>query len=787
MKKIIKYIAYGLLGAFALLIVVVSYVAATFNPNDYKDIIVKLVQEKKQRTLDLQGDIKLTFWPKLGADLGKVKLSEHNNSPKEFASIDSAKVSLALLPLLKKELVIDTIYIDGLNVTIIRHKDGTTNFDDLISKDEEESQQIKFDVDGVRVSNTQVRFIDEMNDAQYAINHFNLKTGHVALAQPFDIDTNFNIKAQKPAVDAQIAVSGSFMADVENKHYIAKKLDASIRGNVATLNNADITLTGDLDAKPENMELLIDGLKFAIKGNKEGANLAFDLSAPKLTVQKDVVTGKQADISFKQEIGSDNLKVSLALADVKGSPQAVKSSGVTGELSSTQGSRHIEGKFSSPFTGNIEKLIFDLPKLAGNLNITDPALPKGAIQGSFNLNLHSDLKQEKINTDLTIDVDDLHLKGNVGIANFSNPVYQFDLDLNKLDADKYITKSDKSADNKSGDTAIDLSALKKLNAQGSLHIGDLKVANIKTNDVNLKLNANQGVAELAPFSANLYQGKMNGSLRVDARNTPSIAFKQTMSNIAIEPLLMDAINNDMLSGKGTLNLDITTQGNTVNALKKSLNGNAAINLADGAVKGIDIAGTIRGVKDKLNFMKQSNVTGDKTKKTDFAEMSASFIIKNGVAHNEDLNIKAPLFRIAGEGDVDIANQTINYTAKPTVVNSLKGQGGSDLGILNGLTIPIKVTGTFAKPNYALDFSGLAAGIAKNKLLENVGGAKGDAIKGLISGNKADAIKSLISGGNKAAPTQEAAPTGDTSAQTPPPPASTPEEKVKKKLNKILGF
>ena len=104
--------------------------------------------------------------------------------------------------------------------------------------------------------------------------------------------------------------------------------------------------------------------------------------------------------------------------------------------------------------------------------------------------------------------------------------------------------------------------------------------------------------------------------------------------------------------------------------------------------------------------------------------------------------------------------------------------------MNGLTIPIKVTGSFTKPNYAIDFSGLAAGIAKNKLLENVGGSKGDAIKGLISGNKADAIKSLIGGSNKAAPTQEAAPTGDTAT---PPPANTPEEKVKKKLNKILGF
>jgi AsmA protein len=783
MNKILKFSAYGLLGIVALLAIVLGYVAATFNPNDYKSLIVKLVQEKKQRTLELEGDIKLTFWPKLGADLGKVSLSEHN-SDKQFASIDHAQVSLALLPLLKKELVVDTIYIDGVKATIIRHKDGTTNFDDLMSKDDDESQQIKFDVDGVRVSDTDVRFIDEMNDAQYAIKQFNLKTGHVALAQPFDVDTNFNIKAQKPAIDAKIAISGNFMADVENKHYVAKKLDASINGSVASLRSANITLAGDADVKPQTMELLVDGLKFALKGEQEGTKLALNLSAPKLTVQKDVVTGKQADINFSQEKGNDKINANLALTDVKGSPQAVQSSGVKGELSATQGTRHIEGKFSSPFTGNIEKLVFDLPKLAGNLNITDPALPKGAMQGSFNLNLHSDLKQEKVNTDLVIDVDDLHLKGNIGIASFSNPIYQFNLDLNKLDADKYITKSGKSADNKSSDTPIDLSALKKLNTQGLLHIGDLKVANIKTNDVNLKLNANQGVAELAPFSANLYQGKMNGSLKVDARNTPSIAFKQSMSDITIEPLLVDAINNDMLSGKGTLNTDITAQGNTVNALKKSLNGNAAINLADGAVKGIDIAGTIRGVKDKLNLMKQSNVTGDKSKKTDFAEMSASFIIKNGVAHNEDLNIKAPLFRIGGEGDVDIANQTINYTAKPTIVNSLKGQGGSDLSLLNGLTIPIKVTGTFAKPNYALDFSGLAAGIAKNKLLENVGGVKADAVKSLISGNKADAIKSLISGSNKTAPTQEAAPANDT---TPPPPASTPEEKVKKKLNKILGF
>ena len=770
MKKTLKYTALGLLGLAVVLLIVVGIFAATFNPNDYKPMIVKLVQEKKQRTLHLDGDIKLSFWPKLGADLGKISLSEHNGN-KEFASINSAKVSLALLPLLKKQLVVDHIYVDGVNANIVRFKDGATNFDDLMSKDKEESEQIKFDVDGVNVSNTSLNFSDEMNNAKYSISKFNLETGHVALARPFDLKTNFKFQASNPKVNADFKLSGNFMADVDAKHYVAKDLEANITGNLATLNNANITLAGSVDAKPENMELLVDGLKFGLSGNQAGADLALNLAAPNLTVQKNVVTGKQATVNFSQTKGKDVTKANLSLADIKGSPQAVQSSGVTGEISSTQGARQIEGKFSSPLTGNIEKLIFDLPKLGGNLHITDPSLPKGAMQGTFNLKIHSDLKQEKVNTDLVIDVDDLHIKGNVGIASFSNTVIQFNLDLNKLDADIYITKSDKPADTNSGDTPIDLSALKKLNAAGSLHIGDLKVANIKTSDVNLKLNASQGLVELAPFSANLYQGKMNGSLKVDARNTPSISFKQNMNGIAIGPLMVDAINNDMLNGKGTLNLDITTTGNTVNALKKSLNGTAAVNLADGAVKGIDIAGTLRSVKDKLNVMKQTSAVSDKSKKTDFSEMIASFTFKNGVAHNEDLSIKAPLFRIGGNGDIDIGIETINYIAKPTIVGSLKGQGSSDLDMMNGLTIPVKVTGSFAKPSYNIDYSGVAASIAKNKLLEGVGGKKADALKSLLGLPKAD---SGNAGNQNSAPASNTAP-------------ATVEDKAKKKLNKLLGF
>ncbi len=142
MNKLIKYALYGIGGIVLLALLVAGYFAATFNPNDYKDDIIKLVKEKKDRTLTIDGDIGLSFWPKIGADLGKISISEHKSNT-EFASVNSVKVALAVLPLLKKQLVVDTVYVDGAKANIIKYKDGTTNFDDLLSKDEEESETIR--------------------------------------------------------------------------------------------------------------------------------------------------------------------------------------------------------------------------------------------------------------------------------------------------------------------------------------------------------------------------------------------------------------------------------------------------------------------------------------------------------------------------------------------------------------------------------------------------------------------------------------------------------------------
>lgn len=895
MNKLLKYAAYALGGLIVLALVVVGIVAATFNPNDYKPMIVKLVEEKKQRTLNIEGDIKLAFWPKIGANLGRISISEHK-SDKEFAAVDGLKVSLALLPLLKKELIVDTIYVDGARANIVRYEDGTTNYDDLLSEDESESEQIKFDVDGVIVTDSAITYTDLQAGNEIKLSKFNLETGHVALAEPFDVSTDFELSAKQPELNIAANIQGNFMADPEQKHFVAKGLDASVQGDLAGGKGVVVKLSGDVDAKPETMEFLVDGLKLAMTGDFDGAKVAVDLAAPALVVQEDEVSGKEARLSLTQEKGSDSVKANLVLADVKGSPKALQSSGISGDINAKQGARTVQGKFSSPFSGNLEQLVFDLPKLAGNLDVKDPALPGGAMKGDFALKLHADVKQEQVKSDfnLAIDttrlngdvavagfkqpnikfnlnadtldlnkllgqpaaktektaqggdskpadlsalkslllegkvsiatiiydkyrlsglnmgikadgerlnvspfavkLDESQIKGSFGISRFEKPIYHFDVDIDKLDADRYIAKSEtkpaEAAGKPATDTPIDLSALKSINANGELRIGWLNLANVKSTNVRIKLKADDGVAQLAPFSANLYEGVMNGSLQVDARATPQIAFKQNMTGIAIGPLLVDAINNDMLSGKGNLNLDVTTSGATVNTLKKSLNGTAGLKLTDGAVKGIDIAGTIRGYKDKLSSLKgEASVEGDKTQKTDFSEMTATFNIKDGIARNDDLDMKAPLFRIAGNGQVDIGNETIDYLAKPTIVKSLAGQGGAGLDELSGVTIPVKVTGTFAKPKYALDFAGVATAIAKKKVIDKVGGEKGEAVQKLLEGDAAGGLEGLLKkkksepAPNKKTADPATAPAEEKPAEKP----ASKEDEVKQKLDKLLGF
>jgi AsmA protein len=200
-------------------------------------------------------------------------------------------------------------------------------------------------------------------------------------------------------------------------------------------------------------------------------------------------------------------------------------------------------------------------------------------------------------------------------------------------------------------------------------------------------------------------------------------------------------------------------------MKRALNGKARVELRDGAVKGIDIPGAIRGVKAKFGG-KDAEGTGSAREKTEFSELSGTFDIKNGVAHNEDLSLKSPLIRVGGAGDVNIGEDSVNYVVKASIVGSLAGQGGKEVGELKGLTVPVRIAGPYDQLKYKVEFSQMLGG------KEQV-----EAVKETAKEAAKAKLQELLGGKKEAAP-------GADQAQ-PAAPSKRPEDELKDKLKGLF--
>lgn len=735
--KILKY-ALIVLGVVVIVAgAVLAYVAATFDPNAYKPQVIQLVKDKTQRTLKLDGDIKLAFWPSIGADLGRLSLSEAR-SEREFLAVEGARVSLALMPLLSRQLVVSEVRVKGARASITRFKDGRTSIDDLAGAGAgaggarpASGEALKFDIDHVLIEDSGFSFRDEAKGAQYTLSKVNLKTGRVANGVPTRVELALAMQSNQPALDLALDAKTRLTFDLDQQVYAFDDLALQAKGRAAAITNLVLKASGRIAARPKSGEFSTDKLSVAMTGTSGKDNLDIRIDAPKLNFTSEKASGDKLTVVAKVTGQQGTVNASVNLPGIEGSAKAFKSSAMTLDLDVKQGDLAVKAKVASPVSGNIEAQQVSLPQLKASLSASGPNLPGKSVSGELTGSASVDAAKQNAQANLAGKVADSNIKAKVGVAGFAPPGVTFDIDIDQLDVDRYLPPTAAAGKGAAGGAAaskqpeqpFDLAALRNLRASGTLRIGSLKASNVKASNVRLDIKANGGRVDVSPMAANLYQGSLNGALAINAAPaTPTFAVKQNLNGISIGPLLRDLADKDMLEGRGNVTLDVTTQGNTVTALKKALGGNAALRLADGAVKGIDIAGTIRNAKAKLGTLRgEQTQASDAKQKTDFSELSASFAIKNGVARNNDLDLKSPLLRVGGQGEINIGEDTLDYLVKAAIVGTTKGQGGRDLDELRGITVPVRVAGPLAAPTYKLDFASIATDVAKQKVQEAVTG------------------------------------------------------------------
>src|SRR5258708_2313758 len=613
--KGVRYWIYAIVGLLVLLVLGGAIFAMTFDPNRYKGQIETLVKDKTGRTLSLKGNLELAFWPALGAKVNGVTLSERA-SDQQFVALDSAHASVALLPLLHGQAIVDGIRVSGLKANIVKEKDGRFNFSDLMeaqpadgkapaSKDkpaEKKAQEradaggkaVAFDIASVQVDRSSVSYLDQASGQELAVSDLKLSTGRIAEKADGKLELKAAIKGRNPDLDVKVDVGGGYKFDLGAKSFAISKLDAKLTGAAAGFTNLNVSAKGDVAANPEKNEYQVNGLALDVKGVQDKQNLEAHIAAPELVIAADKAKGAAVTADLKLKEAAREIEAKLKLSGVEGSAKALV-----------------------------------IPQLTADVAMNDPSLPQKSVKIPITGSLKADLDKQTANADLSAKFDESNIQAKLGLAKFSPPAYQFDINVDRLNLDRYSQPEKKP---------------------------------------------------------------------VSAPQAPS----------------QKGAQKDTLEGRGTLALDVNAAGKTVNTMKKSLAGTARLQLKDGAIKGINLAEVFRKAKSALGSQ-EARTEARQTQQTDFSEMTASFTIKNGVAHNEDLDMKAPLFRVSGRGDIDIGNSSLDYVTKATVVATAKGQGGDDLSQLAGLTVPVHLSGPFDALKYQVDYSAAASELAKSKL------------------------------------------------------------------------
>ncbi|MEZ9577171.1 MULTISPECIES: AsmA family protein [unclassified Vibrio] len=709
MKKLLIFIAVPVFVVVAAILALVLLV----NPNQFKPLIVEQAQKHTGLELVIEGDISWQFFPSIGFELGQTELRnpEGFTQPNLF-KVDTVGVDVSVTPLFSNQLEIGNITLDGAEFYLETLKDGRKNIDALTqasapqesepaagtSSESAPAPQEQTTTDasgwtinlaGVTVSNA----LFEMDDKQAG-----------SFTKLYDVSLNLSEFAVDTWTTATFAASGennqqkfSAQGSAEFKlaegfaSYALRNIDLNAKFNdpATSIESAKIGLnTFEFDK--------VNQLTYAVIGNaagldldlKGGGELTVDSAISKVTLNKLTL-----DSTFK----GDTL------------PQSPMKVDMLSDLSFDLNKSHLS------FV--LEKLQANAIALDGKADVILSEIPK------VRFSLHSP----------NIDLDEFLGLGNTTETASTAP-----------SGSAGGSTSSSGSSEPAKEVEPDLSALKTLDVKGDITIDKFKANNAKMQNVKTAFSVNRGIAELTSFTSNLYQGSISATAKLDARKTPATyTAKKKIKGVKVQPLLVDVADNDMLEGTGNIDVNVKGKSLTPTGIKKNLVGTIAINFEDGAVNGINVAQLIRENYAKIKGEKVEST--NEAQKTDFSAMKATLKVDKGWVSTNDLSAQSPLLRVTGQGKANFINETVDFLVRTSIVGSLEGQGGKSIDDLKDVTIPIKVTGQWAAPKFALVFDDVLKQKAQKEIdrgLEKLDEKYGDKIK---DEKTRDAVNGLLKG------------------------------------------
>jgi AsmA protein len=464
--------------------------------NSFKPQIEQAVQQATGRSFRLGGDLHMRWFPSIGIELGAMQLGnapDFGDTP--FAEVDRVKIRVAMVPLLRGQIEVQTLQLKGLKLNLAVDKRGHGNWQDLIGASaggsrapQQGAQQPAFSLAGIEVEEAALNWHDLSTGVQVSLSPLCLNTGAVVMGQPVDLELQFAMSKKGPAFGGQVhfkahvhyepqleqirfqvigvevtdafadgllfsgvqgRIDGTVLVDMKNQLLNLPSLHAVWRGKYLVGPQVQLDLTAKGALQLVSQRFMLESLDIRLRGEPQSdmqADLALQGSGH-LDLRKQQYRLEDAVLNIAAQggyVGEKRVNAVLKTtlhADLNAQTASMKPLHIEGIGMQLDGHIKVEQMQASPrINGTIKIPPFSPRETLNSLNLRIPqtspkdVLEAGALVADFEVS-----PQGFTLPRVLMAVDKSQIKAKLRVEDFTNPDIVFILDVNPLDVDRYMT------------------------------------------------------------------------------------------------------------------------------------------------------------------------------------------------------------------------------------------------------------------------------------------------------------------------------------------------------------
>ena len=324
--------------------------------------------------------------------------------------------------------------------------------------------------------------------------------------------------------------------------------------------------------------------------------------------------------------------------------------------------------------GNLGVAEFNLANLLNQIKIQLPPMADPKALNKFSLDSHFSTDGESLTADkLQLQLDSFTLDGNFRMSSIDRGDMQFSFTGNDLNLDNYLPPATEDAEASDEEQPSDSEQppsgkehplipeemLRGLDLDGSMKLASLTIAKFIFEQPSLDIKAAQGKQEVN-IGSRFYQGTIDMKSNLDVRQSgnPKMAASAELKNISLEALSKPIPDLASLQGDVNAGMKVHTQGQYASVLTKNLNGNIEFKIDKGVFTDANFDKMVcEGV---AKIRKKELRATDWGSSTEFTDLSGTFVIKNGIASNDNLIAALAYMNLKGDGYVNLVDRQLDY-------------------------------------------------------------------------------------------------------------------------------